>query len=290
MLSSNWPLSIIRNEHKLNQEVLKSNWLPPSVKTLYGRLRSLFGRLLYRSRFCPVRTSPTRITASVLRRGDVYLDVGASEGQMVCLASAAVGPSGRVYAFEPRTSAFQHLQLMSVAYRLTNVELFQSLVGDSSGESVFFENVDNPSSSSLSQGWAGGVAKSYPVITLDEWSEKNSVSRVDLVKIDVEGAEMQVLRGGLQLLQRTHPLVIFEIGGRETRKECFGYSISDLTELLGSVGYAEFYCLRGTGCLALIKDETDIQPADNDILACTPGRRLRLTPLIASRSGAEGTM
>jgi len=185
-----------------------------------------------------------------------------------------VGSSGRVYAFEPHLSAFQWLQRMCESYRLTNVELFQSLVGDTNGEAIFFENPDNPSSSSLAQGWAGGRPKSYPMITLDKWSKENSVNRVDLVKIDVEGAEIKVLQGALQFLRQTRPLIVFEIRDPEARRQCFGYSISELMDILHSVDYAEFYCLRGTG-LALVEDVSDIQPTDHDMLAVCPSGTCR---------------
>ncbi|MCZ7574924.1 MAG: FkbM family methyltransferase [Ardenticatenaceae bacterium] len=269
MTSVNWMTRIIEGEHYVNRAILESDPLPSPIKLLYGWLRIRLGREIYHSRFCPIRTSPTRIVASALRAGDVYLDIGANEGQMVSIASVATEPSGRVYAFEPREKAFQHLQLLCTAYRLANVDLFQFLVGDHDGERVLFESSGAPSSSSLSREWAGGVPRVYPMITLDTWARQNSVQRVDLIKIDVEGAEMQVLRGAMQLLRQTQPLVIMEIRGREVRRRILGYDVPDLMELLCSVGYEEFYSLRAAG-LARIKRETEILPGDNDLLACCP--------------------
>lgn len=283
MSSASWALRIIESEHQVNRAVLESRRLPSPIKLLYGRWRNRLGREIYRSRFCPLRTSPTRIVASVLWRGDVYLDIGASEGQMVSLASIAVGPLGHVYAFEPRESAFRHLQLLRAAYGLTNVELFQFLVGDHNGQSLLFESSDNPSSSSLSHEWAGGVSRAYPMTTLDMWAQQHSVQRVDLVKIDVEGAEIQVLRGGLQFLRQTQPLVIMEIRDREVRRRSFGYDVSDLIGLLCSIGYAEFYSLRAGG-LARIERETDILLGDSDMLALCPAKtpHVRVVKTLAS--------
>jgi len=196
----------------------------------------------------------------------VYFDVGASHGQMVGMASQVVGGSGLVYAFEPQTSEMEWLQRMCKAYGLTNVKLFQTLVGDFTGEATFFENAKKCASSSLAQEWSGGDPRKYPMVTLDAWAEQNFVDRLNLIKIDVEGAEIMVLRGGLKLLRRTHPLVILEIRDRQIRQECFGYTISDLMEILRSVGYAEFYCLRKYG-LSRVNDEQDISSDDHDMLA-----------------------
>jgi hypothetical protein len=107
--------------------------------------------------------------------------------------------------------------------------------------------------------------------TLDVWAQQHSVQRVDLVKIDVEGAEIHVLRGGLQFLGQTQPLVIMEIRDGEVRRRSFGYDVSDLIGLLCSIGYAEFCNLRAAG-LARIERETDILLGDSDMLALCPAK------------------
>ena len=122
----------------MNAAVVTSDQLPASVKQLYGRLRHRFGVMLYRSRLCPARTSPSHIIALALRSGYVYIDVGANDGQMVGIASAAVGSSGQVFAFEPQASMFEWLERMCAAYNLSNVVLSRSVVGHYHGEVVFF--------------------------------------------------------------------------------------------------------------------------------------------------------
>lgn len=271
MLLNDLMLHAVDWEHRINQVVLRSEWLPDNAKFVYGQLRNRSGRRIYRFRFYPARSSPTSIVASVLRRGDVYLDIGANEGQMVSIASVSVGNSGRIYAFEPREAAFRHLQRLCIAYKLTNIQPFQCLLGDYNGEKEFFENSDHPSSSSLCYEWAGGNSRTYPMMTLDTWAGQNCVQRADLIKIDVEGAEMQVLRGGLQFLRQTQPLLVMEIRDNDVRKRNFGYDVSDLIKLLRSVGYMEFFSLRRRG-LVLIQSTADISPNDDDILALNPTR------------------
>lgn len=259
---------IINLEHRLNDFVLKSR-LPLTVKKLYGLMRNHFGRTLYRTRFLPLKSSPSYIISTVLEKGDHFMDIGAEEGHMMALASVAVGKRGRVFAFEPRQIAVDHLKVMISDYGLNNVTLYQSLLGTSIGEVEMFENFDNPSSSSLYSEWGGGHSRTYPMITLDAWSEKNQVFKTDLLKMDVEGAEMQVLEGGKMFLKQTQPILILEIRDQDIRLQKFGYDADDVLRLLRSVGYSNFFSLRSTG-LASIEKRADILESDHDMLAVCP--------------------
>lgn len=266
MSMRNLAMRIIDADHRLGTILVNAKWIPSVITKSYGRLRNELGLWLYQSRFCPSPASPTRIIACYLRSGDMYCDVGAHYGRMAGIASRAVGRSGQVFAFEPQTFQMEQIRRMCKAYGLTNVKLFQLLVGDVTGEATFFENAELRSSSSLTQAWSGGEPKTYPMVTLDAWAEQNAIDRMDLIKIDAEGAELRVLQGARQLLRRTHPLVIYEIRDRQIRKQHCGHTISDLMEILRSVGYTEFCCLRQSG-LVQIDDEEDIHMDDNDMLA-----------------------
>lgn len=265
---------IINLEHRLNDFVLKSR-LPLSIKRLYGLMRNHFGRTLYRSQFLPLKSSPSYIISTALEKGDQFMDIGAEEGHMMALASVAVGKQGRVFAFEPRQVAVDHLKVMISDYGLNNVTLYQSLLGTTIGEVEMFENFENPSSSSLYSEWGGGQSRTYPMTTLDAWAETNQVFKTDLLKMDVEGAEMQVLEGGKMFLKQTQPILILEIRDQDIRLQKFGYDADDVLKLLRSVGYSNFFSLRSTG-LAAIEKRSDILESDHDMLAvCTNEAALR---------------
>ncbi len=265
---------IVNLEHGLNNFVLK-NRLPLAIKKLYGLMRNHFGREIYRARFLPLKSSPSYIISTVLEKGDHYIDIGAEEGHMMALASVSVGKPGRVFAFEPRQNAVDHLNMMISNYGLNNVNLYQSLLGTTNGEIEMFENFDNPSSSSLYSEWGGGQSRTYPMTTLDTWSENNQVSRTDLIKMDVEGAEMQVLEGGKIFLKKTQPILILEIRDQDIRLQKFGYDANDVLNLLRSIGYNKFFSLRSTG-LASIEKRLDILDSDHDMLAlCTNENTLK---------------
>ncbi len=265
---------IIYLEHRLNSFVLNSK-LPLMIKKLYGLIRNHFGRALYRNKFFPLKSSPSYIISTVLEKGDQFMDIGAEEGHMMALSSVAVGKQGRVYAFEPRQIAVDHLKVMISDYGLNNVTLYQSLLGTTIGEVEMFENFENPSSSSLYSEWGGGQSRIYPMTTLDAWAEKNQVIKTDLIKMDVEGAEMQVLQGGKTFLKEAQPILILEIRDQEIRLQKFGYDVNDILKFLRSVGYNHFFSLRSTG-LATIEKRSDLLDSDHDMLAsCTTETSLR---------------
>jgi len=219
-----------------------------------------------------VTTSPNAVILSILRAGDHYLDIGANEGNMVFLASSAVGSQGKVYAFEPLESLFRQLIITCSRYGLCNTELFNAAVGSTEGVVDFFENLESPSSSSLSARWSGGVKRSTSITTLDSWSKEHSIQRLDLIKIDVEGAEYQVFQGARNLIEVTRPALLFEIREAEKRNSGFGYTTQEVMDFLSSMGYSAFLVLRRGG-LVPIGDSREITATDADLLALQAGCR-----------------
>ncbi len=149
-------------------------------------------------------------------RAQVTLDIGAHVGYYALLAGHA-NPAGRVYAFEPFPATYARLQHNVALNRLSNVTCFASAVGELDGAADFFHpGTLIPCSASLSfdiyRPWADSVTKmTVPVITLDRFVEEHQLGHVDLVKLDVESAEPQVLRGATKVLQRDRPTIICEV-------------------------------------------------------------------------------
>jgi FkbM family methyltransferase len=129
------------------------------------------------------------------RPGDVTLDIGACHGLYSVALARRSGPSGRVFAFEPdpvnADVVALHAALNGVSDRIT---LVRAAVGARAGE-AFFQANRGSESALASDGMAGAIR--VRMVTLDELF---ATGRVDLVKIDVEGFEEQVLRGGRALL------------------------------------------------------------------------------------------
>lgn len=142
-----------------------------------------------------------------LRPGAVVLDIGAHIGYFTLLAARAVGPSGCVYAFEPDSSNYRFLghnvALNGVEDVVTTVP---KAVADTSGIREFFANTKSSVASSF---WGSGrsvTATRVDCTTVDDFL---GGGEIDVVKLDVEGAEIAALRGMRRTLTSGRRLVLF---------------------------------------------------------------------------------
>lgn len=154
-----------------------------------------------------------------LAPGMVVLDVGASFGLFTIAAARIVGPSGRVFAFEPsQTTASalrRHLRWNGVADR---VEIVGAVVGDASGWETFWEQEMSFVASLLERAarqeerrFGSPVERRVvPAVTLDDFCRRLRLEP-DVVKVDVEGAEARVLRGSQRLLRRRKASLFLEV-------------------------------------------------------------------------------
>jgi FkbM family methyltransferase len=171
----------------------------------------------------------------LLAPGQVVLDVGANVGYYALTAAARVGPGGRVIAFEPGPAVAARLRENAGLNGLSNLTVVEAAVADRPGVRRFHLGEDSEGSSLYDAvpGTAGEV--DVRVVTLDD--ESVGLGRVDVVKIDAEGAEVGVLRGARRLLTDPHaPAVMLEANPVTLRAA--GESLATLRAELESLGYA----------------------------------------------------
>jgi FkbM family methyltransferase len=145
-----------------------------------------------------------------LGTGDVCVDVGAHVGYYTLLASTLVGPTGHVYAFEPVGDVYETLRVNVARNDARNVSTFAVAAGSEEGTGVLLRAPGaSPLTSSLSPRMLESphgarsenfVATEVPVVAVDDVLPADSLPRVRVVKIDVEGHEVEVLRGMERLL------------------------------------------------------------------------------------------
>lgn len=135
-----------------------------------------------------------------LRPGDVVADVGANNGFTGILFARAVGPSGKVVGFEPSPANLEAARENIRLNGIPNFELVAAAVGAAPGKVSFDPGFGNGAV------MAGGPIE-VPVTTLDEHF---GARRVDLLKLDIEGYELQALRGARRVLEG-HPALALEI-------------------------------------------------------------------------------
>ena len=170
-----------------------------------------------------------RVIRKALGRGSGCVDVGCHRGDILELMLRAA-PTGYFYAFEPLPNFFAGLKK---DFNQANIEIHEIALSDSDGEAQFNHVVSNP-------GYSGFLPRRYD--RPQETEAKITVKmrrlddivdprhRIDLVKIDVEGAELQVLRGATGLLKRDQPVVVFEHG--KGAADFYGTGPQDVHEIL----------------------------------------------------------
>jgi len=148
-----------------------------------------------------------------LQPGGVVLDVGSHLGYFALVAARLVAPTGRVYAFEPLPENAVRLARTLRRNQLDNVHLVTRALGEISGRALLTV-ARNDSMAHVTREVARIDADrgSVPLVRLDDWLEENrAVRQIDLIKIDVEGHELALLRGGARALRRFSPRLIIEL-------------------------------------------------------------------------------
>lgn len=147
------------------------------------------------------------------RPGYTVLDVGANIGFHTLCFARSVGPSGKVYAFEPQRIIFQTLCANMALNSFTNVYCSHAAVGKKSGSVVVplldYGQKNNFGGLGLEEKYQQG--ESVPLITIDSLN----LSSCHCIKIDVEGMEIGVLEGARQTLKKHHPILYVENDRRE---------------------------------------------------------------------------
>ena len=174
--------------------------------------------------------------AAAIQPGNVCLDVGGYRGFFagVCaLASAST-----VHIFEPLPSNISNIEALIVANPELPLVLHPVAMGVETGNIEFVVMLETSmgklSNSSFQQQQGGTGTIAVRMETLDHLTECGALPEPDVIKIDVEGAEAMVLKGGEGVLRKRRPQLFMEVHSRELARECeatltrFGYSVRTL--------------------------------------------------------------
>jgi FkbM family methyltransferase len=201
---------------------------------------SEFCRMIYCGGF---EREELQFTGLYLRPGDIFVDLGAHIGLYTVLAAQRVGPPGRVYAFEPAAGAFQKLIENLVLNGLENVFPRRQALSDQEGLLELKVPGDGHDAwSSFGRPTAGVDWRTEIVktISLDAFVWRNNLlGKIALIKMDVEGWESRILRGGRWVLsQPDGPALIVELN--EAASRAAGSSTGEICRSLGEAGYRLF--------------------------------------------------
>jgi FkbM family methyltransferase len=181
------------------------------------------------------------------RQGMTVFDIGANAGYHTLLFAKLVDKTGHVYAFEPVPENVQYLRETLRLNRLDNVTLHAVAVSDAEGTADMKYVGAFDGYGHLAEGGHGYYHSapcqvvSVPTITLDKFCRDACISQVDLIKLDIEGAEILALNGMSQLVRTCHPILIIEFWGSENilrgshMLHTLGYQVERLSSWSGYV-------------------------------------------------------
>jgi FkbM family methyltransferase len=192
---------------------LDARWSGGYVKAVSGDFVYLPAPLDYQAkRFLK---GEDQIPSPVLRhlpKGGVAFDVGANLGEWTLAMAHATGASGQVLAFEPSRVVADALVRTLEINSLNQVTPYCCALSSKNGMAEFILSTVSNGQSRLGKALPSEGAVSVPTRTLDSVAEQAGITRLDLIKIDVEGHEHYVLKGAANTLFRFQPAIVFESG------------------------------------------------------------------------------
>ena len=219
----------------------------------------------------------------LLRRDMTAVDVGAHHGLYALLASKRVGWDGRVVAIEPSPRECARLEKHLRLNRCSNVELVACAAGEDPGEAEFYVVDDgyHDGFNSLQPPAIDALVQSVKVQVrrLDDILSELDISKVDFIKLDVEGAELSVLYGALGLLNRkSRPAMLVEV--QDIRTAPWGYAAREILQFLIRMDY-QWFAIAAKGALLPINCEQ--QQYDANLVALPAERAEEFLSLLGQK-------
>ena len=204
-----------------------------------------------------------------LDSGQRAIDIGANYGVYTLSMARAVGAAGKVWAFEPASATAEFLAASIAENTFGHVVLERSALSSTFGTASLSLNRDAELNALEHGGTVTGASETVRLVTLDERAAFHQWRDIDFVKIDAEGEELNILRGGIQFFANHSPLVQYEIkAGNELHME--------LVEAFAQQGYRSYRLVPGLDLLAAIDANTALDGYQLNLFCCKPDRAARL--------------
>ena len=195
--------------------------------------------------FNGIEPEQTAAMIDAIRPGSTVFDIGANAGYYTMLASRLTGNTGRVAALEPLPRNLAFLQRHVELNRADNVLVLPFACSDQNG-TASFEFGENTAMGKISEAAGGGqLSLLVATSTLNSLSSATQL-RPDVIKIDVEGAELQVLKGGEETLRTCRPVIFLSTHSAQLRSDCLAFLKAldyDTRPLIADADPHEFLCL-----------------------------------------------
>jgi len=264
-LQNPWPYSYtlfqrlvgLRNPRHLVSTVLTRTRLAPLFTMTVGDVRLRFfpssmSTVMWENPYA-YSHDPTFLR-QYLKRGDIFVDVGANIGYLTIVGAKAVGPNGKVFSFEAHPRIFGYLKENVALNGLSNVTFHNLAIGNTNATVDFLECPGDDSQSWVAHG-KGAMA--IPMVSLDD--ALLCEASIALLKIDVEGYEKFVLEGAGRVLSHIK-CVYFECAPSNLVR--YGYSCEMLLNVVERAGF-KLYRLEDEVCHPVTSGYTQTVPCEN---------------------------
>jgi FkbM family methyltransferase len=169
-------------------------------------------------------------------KGDIFFDIGAHIGYYSAIAAMINGGTGEIFAFEPRAMNARFFRKHMKMNDFKNVTLFEAAVGDSEGD-VKFDTGHGSATGHVSPRGRMKVKQ----VSIDKMLNEGSLPVPDFIKIDVEGGEMEVLKGLAGIISNHHPKILIATHN----KNCHSYALDFLRKYGYRLEILNPCCFRG---------------------------------------------
>ncbi|MCD5397250.1 MAG: FkbM family methyltransferase [Candidatus Pacebacteria bacterium] len=224
---------------KINFMVVLSK-LRNTKQVLYVELSSAVGLSIWFRGVYELKN--TLLIQKILSSGDIFFDIGGNAGYFSVIASPIVGPAGSVHYFEPNPKLCALFKRSLEKNEISNVKIVPKAVMSNNGKVKFLSMKDSGLSRividpKVIKNNQKNKLTTVPSITIDDYCQLNMDTKdcPKLIKIDVEGAELNVLQGAKQTLKRHQPIIFAEIQNITLNK--FGATATKLFKFMSSLGY-----------------------------------------------------
>ena len=149
----------------------------------------------------------------LIARGGCVIDGGANQGIYTCAFASRVGPTGQVYAFEPQPYAVSCLRENVKLNNFNNVYIFEGALWNEFGSLFIQQNLEQnlgPVSASVSSAMNADDGTSVRAYSISELLQEDRIRYVDFIKLDIEGAEPEALRGAELMIEKAKPTICIE--------------------------------------------------------------------------------
>jgi FkbM family methyltransferase len=188
-----------------------------------------------------------RACQMLLRDGDVFYDIGSNTG--IFAIDAAFRSNITAFAFEPQSDQAEAIEKSIKANGMTNALCIRCMLGEKDGVGELYLTSHSIHASSIPREKKFKRVE-IPMRSIDSMSREKLISDPDIVKIDVEGGELAVLRGAHETFVRSIPSIVFEADENLRR---FGTDPDELVKTISSFGEYRFFQIGSSGMLSPIE-------------------------------------